>query len=104
MWDFILFFCAFPKFYAPFGIFVARFWNLRNVRSPSFCVCCVFFRGGQQCSGIVWFAAVNTFQCVKLPCICPRSVHQAHGAAGDLHFPRIWRSLVCVAANSRAKR
>lgn len=27
--------------------------------------------GGQQCSGIVWFAAVNTFQCVKLPYICP---------------------------------
>lgn len=33
----------------------------------------------------------------------PYSIHQEHVAAADLHFPRIWRSLVRLAAGASPK-
>lgn len=61
-----------------------------------------------ECFAAAVFGDCRVCCCKHIP-VCkaavhlPRSTHQAHGAAGDLHFPRIWRLLVCVAANSRAK-
>lgn len=65
MWVFALF----PNFTHHWA-FLSNGSGISELSVPRHSACVACFRG-QQCSGIVWFAAVNTFQSVKLPYICP---------------------------------
>lgn len=98
MWAF---FALFPNFTHHLA-FLSNGSGSSELSVPRHSACVACFRGAAV------FGDCLVCCCKRIP-VCkaavhlPRSIHQAHGAAGDLHFPRIWRSLVRVAANSRAK-